>query len=96
MPLNKGVKHLVLADNQIGSEGVISLSEGLKRNTTLKSLFLQGNPIGEDGVRALVELLKVNKSISKIDIRDIDVNIKSYAMLDLISISKHKNIKLIY
>jgi len=66
-----GVRHVILADNHIGDDGVIALATGLKHNTSVETLCLQGNPIGSDGVRALTRLCRETTTLKKLDIRDI-------------------------
>ena len=51
------------SNNSIGDEGATSLSELIKRNTSLATLDLFGNFIGDEGTSSLYRALTVNISL---------------------------------
>jgi len=51
------LKKLDLRYNDIGSEGMQALCEGLK-DSNVVFLYMEGNQLGDEGVRALADLLK--------------------------------------
>ena len=53
----KGLYHLDLSGNQIGTTGIISLSGILKKNTNIKNFKLSNNGIDSKGAAALVDIL---------------------------------------
>ncbi|KAJ3433815.1 leucine rich repeat family protein [Anaeramoeba flamelloides] len=57
---------LDLSYNQIGAEGMQSLSECLKVNQTLTNLNLSENLIGAKGMETLSEALKVNQTLTNL------------------------------
>jgi Ran GTPase-activating protein (RanGAP) involved in mRNA processing and transport len=56
------------ADNSIGKEGVIKLSEALKSTTSLTKLNLDSNYVGDEGAKNLAEALKWNSSLTDLDL----------------------------
>ncbi|KAK3824032.1 MAG: hypothetical protein J3R72DRAFT_23218 [Linnemannia gamsii] len=57
-----------LADNAIGPNGAVALSEALKTNSTLTTLNLECNSIEDDGVIALSEALKINSTLTTLSL----------------------------
>lgn len=55
--MKRGITHLKLDHNPIGSEGMKRLGEGLRRNNTVQNLSLQYCDIDEGGARAIFEIL---------------------------------------
>ena len=54
---NKTLRHLVLSQNDIGDDGIGTLSAMLARNRVLESLDLSNNPkIGDEGILDLCEV----------------------------------------
>ncbi|KFH74016.1 hypothetical protein MVEG_01229 [Podila verticillata NRRL 6337] len=49
-------------DHLRDSNGVLALSDALKRNSALTTLDLQNNSIEDDGAQALGEALKLNST----------------------------------
>ena len=75
--------HPQITDTGIGDEGVKTICEALKSNTSLKGLYLTmaqqqrfsfphsqitGNEIGAEGCKAIGEALKSNTSLTKLDL----------------------------
>ncbi len=57
----------VPADDQIGTEGALALSQTLQSNKTLKRLWLlYDQSIGEAGARALVNALQYNRTLEQL------------------------------
>ena len=62
---NSTLEYLNLSDNDIDASGIVSVSEGLKKNSSLKSLDVSNNyKIGDTGAMAIGESLKTNATLT--------------------------------
>jgi Ran GTPase-activating protein (RanGAP) involved in mRNA processing and transport len=59
-----------LAYADIDNDGVTTLANALKDNTTVKKINLYDNDISDEGAAALADALKVNTSVTTIDLRE--------------------------
>jgi hypothetical protein len=65
------VRHLSIADNDIGAEGCEALASSFKLNTSVRSLDLSGNRmIGDRGAEALKNMLQLNTTLKVLDISE--------------------------
>ena len=69
---NKVLKYVNFAANNIGDQGVISITNGLIDNCSLRALGLEQNPITDNSVPVLKDLLK--KCPIGIDIFDTQIS----------------------
>lgn len=67
---SKGIANLDIAQNRIGSEGMIFLKKSLQVTRTIKSLNLSLCSLGPAGMSVLCEALKLNTSIQLIRLAD--------------------------
>lgn len=66
---NRFLEVLILADNRIGSEGLMFIAEVLKENNIIKELDVRDNDIGNHGAAKMADALTQNYSIRKLDLQ---------------------------
>lgn len=54
--MNRGVQVLKLKNNNLKSDGVLILADGIRDNTALKELYLDHNEIGNHGAAGLAQV----------------------------------------
>jgi len=81
LKVNKALKAVNLAGNNIGPEGAKKLADSLEDpsggGAGLLALNLNGNPIGDTGGMAIATMLKTNKKLNNLDVGDCDLGMKS-------------------
>eukprot|EP01124_Arcella_intermedia_P036871 TRINITY_DN9744_c0_g1_i5.p1 TRINITY_DN9744_c0_g1~~TRINITY_DN9744_c0_g1_i5.p1 ORF type:complete len:143 (-),score=36.62 TRINITY_DN9744_c0_g1_i5:308-736(-) len=65
---NYSLDVLILSENEITDEGVITLSGGLALNNNLKSLFLINNELTNSGSEKIAAALKTNASLTELNL----------------------------
>lgn len=75
LKVNTSLKRLILADNNIGCDGMRELANALKVNTTLRYLCLSRNRIITDGACDLAEALKVNTTLAVLYVDQNNINV---------------------
>jgi Leucine Rich repeat len=64
-----GIEVLDLSNNNIGSEGIAAVADGLRHNSTVRELWIPGNPgvenseVEEEGIATLVSAIGVNAAL---------------------------------
>jgi len=82
--VNTTLTLLDLRSNNIGNEGVKSLSDTLKVNTTLATLCLSSDNIDDEGIKSLSDALKVNTTLTTL-VFDHDIDSIGYEGARLLS-----------
>lgn len=59
-----GLQKIVLYENPLGEEGVLSIKEGLETNTTLTELHLRGNDCSDELIQDCMLSVQYNKHIN--------------------------------
>ena len=65
-----GLQKIVLHENPLGEEGVLSIKEGLETNTTLTELHLKGNDCGDELIRDCMLRVQYNKRYKGTEVED--------------------------
>ncbi|CAF1402355.1 unnamed protein product, partial [Adineta ricciae] len=84
-------KRLLLDENQITSQGIAIITDGLKDNTTLETLNLEKNFIGDQGVQYLSNvLLTKNSTIQRLDLNENNITSTGVQYLaDLLQVTRN-------
>lgn len=86
-----------LTHAEIGDQGIVTLAEYLKENTTLKSLKLLKNKISDEGGVALAQVLYYNKSLQSLNLTQNQLTEKTLdAFIDVIKSRKVVKLKSLY
>jgi Ran GTPase-activating protein (RanGAP) involved in mRNA processing and transport len=62
------MQKIYLNSNSIGNEGAKSISELIRKNSTLRNIGLGNNCIWDDGVKWIASAIKLNSSLEEIDL----------------------------
>ncbi|KAJ3228215.1 hypothetical protein HK099_005225 [Clydaea vesicula] len=77
LPNNQALKNLILKNNQINSEGLKILADGLKINTVLEKLDVSCNPLysneNPEGIHALKDALYYNSTLLNLSLTNIQL-----------------------
>ncbi|KAL7450100.1 hypothetical protein ACHAXS_000222, partial [Conticribra weissflogii] len=65
----KGIKTLILSENNLGDDGVRSVARALENNKSLESLWVDDNSIGAVGLKLLSHSLKKNQRLERLHLR---------------------------
>ena len=79
--LSTTLTELIVADNQLGDQGIAAIATALSGNahTVLSALHLSRTHAGERAAKALLQMLATNTSLNKLDLRnnpDIDAEMR--------------------
>jgi hypothetical protein len=66
--LPESVQTLNLSHCGITSNGIKTLCEYLKTNTSITRLFIWGNRVGDEGAKHIADMLRVNKSLRELSV----------------------------
>lgn len=64
-----GIKNLILGDNDIRDEGVMSIANALENNQVLESLWIDNNCIGASGLDMLAHSLIKNETLERLHLK---------------------------
>lgn len=73
---NSSITEVDISYHNVGIEGLISLSEGIKHNNTILKLDISGNYIGSKCVDVLINMIKVNNSLKEITIENMNIEFR--------------------
>jgi Ran GTPase-activating protein (RanGAP) involved in mRNA processing and transport len=77
MQVNKAIRFVNLAGNNIGPEGAKHLASALSSpGCALQAISLTGNPLEEEGTMAFGDMLRSNTSLRALDISNVRAGIK--------------------
>ena len=90
---NKTLEKFTMEYSSLTNDGLIIISNSLRKNNTLKYLNLGGNQLDDGGILSLVDVIKVNTSLTHLLI---DNNYPSSCLIDIANSLEFNNSILVF